>query len=70
MYCKVACQIFYSTFAQKKKKYPHFPEHSICQILPKNHEPQKIITKTNNTQLSIQMTLLNMYISPTKYVYI
>ena len=50
MYCKAACHIFPSTFAEKKK-YSHFPEHSICQKLLKKLLPQKITTKTNNTQL-------------------
>ena len=50
MYCKVACQIFSSTFAQKKKK-SHFPEHSICQKLPKKSLPQKIKTIKNYVQV-------------------
>ena len=50
MYCKVACQIFYSTFAQKKK-YSHFPKHSICQKLPKKPLPQKITTAKNYVQV-------------------
>ena len=50
MYCKVACQIFSSTFAQKKK-YSHFPEHSICQKLPKISLPQKVTTIKNYVQV-------------------
>ena len=50
MYCKVACQIFSGTFAQKKK-YSHLPEHSICQKLPKKSLPQKITTIKNYVQV-------------------
>ena len=50
MYCKVACQIFYSTFAQKKK-YSHFPKHSICQKTTKKSLPQKITTIKNYVQV-------------------
>ena len=50
MYCKKTCQIFSSTFPQKKK-YSHFPEHSICQKLPKKSLSQKITTIKNYIQV-------------------
>ena len=67
MCCKVACQIF-PVLLLRKKIFTLSKTQYLSKIIKKSLLQK--ITKTNNTQLSIQMILLNMYTSPTKYVYI
>ena len=45
MYCKVACQIFYSTFAQKKKIFTLSQTQYLSKITKK-----ATTTKNNNRQ--------------------